>query len=63
MADEIYLWRWRYVNEFGKRVTSSWHMCEEDAKRYKDAEKVEASLEIRKPIGSMYRCQGLPPKS
>jgi hypothetical protein len=46
----IHLWRWRYTNEFGKRVQSSWHMSEEAAAHYKDAEKIEGSLEIRTPL-------------
>ena len=49
---EIKLWRWRYTNEFGKRVESRWHMSEETAKAYKDAEKIAGTLEIRTPIGS-----------
>jgi hypothetical protein len=55
--DEIHLWRSRYTNEFGKRVESSWLMTEatvrEFAHVYRDAIKVEGTLEIRKPLGSM----------
>ena len=50
--DEIHLWRWRYTNEFGKRVESSWHMSEQDAAPYRDAVKIEGTEEIRTPIGS-----------
>ena len=44
---EIRLWRWRYTNEFGKRVESSWRMTEDDAAGYRDAEKIEWTLEVR----------------
>jgi hypothetical protein len=36
-----------------KRAVSSWHMSAEDVKRYKDAEPVPWTLEIRKSVGSM----------
>jgi hypothetical protein len=53
--DEIHLWRWRFTDEFGKRRVTSWRMTENTAREfahvYKDAEKVEGSLEIRKLIG------------
>jgi hypothetical protein len=56
VEDEIHLWRWRFTNEFGKRVESSWHMTEatvrEFAHVYGNAEKIQDSLEIRKPMGS-----------
>ena len=29
--DEIHLWRWRYTNEVGKRVESSWRMSASEA--------------------------------
>jgi hypothetical protein len=49
--DEIHLWGWRFTDENGKRRESSWHMTEPDVREYahvyKDAEKVEGSLEIR----------------
>ena len=61
--DEIHLWRWRYTNEFGKRVESRWHMSEESAARYKDAEKIEGTLEIRTPIGSTSDFMKSQPKS
>lgn len=53
MVEGIHLWRWRYTNEFGKRVESSWRMSEDTVREYghvyKDAEKIEGTLEIRKP--------------
>ena len=52
MSETLKLWRWRYTNDFGKRVESSWHMQESDAAHYKDAEKIEGTLEIRTPTGS-----------
>ncbi len=56
-------WRWRYTNEFGKRVESRWHMSEETAKAYKDAEKIEGTEEIRTPLGSTGDFMKSQPKS
>ena len=54
--DELHLWRWRFTDEFGKRRVTSWRVTEntvrEFAHVYKDAVKIERSLEIRKPLGS-----------
>jgi hypothetical protein len=65
--DEIHLWRWGFTDENGKRRVTSWLMSEatvrEFAHVYKDAEKVEGSLEIRKPTDSTSGWQHLPPKS
>jgi hypothetical protein len=58
---ELKLWRWRYTNEFGKRIESSWRMTEESAAGYKDAEKIEGTLEIRRPLGSTSAFQRPPP--
>ena len=63
MKDRVELWRWRFTNEFGKRVVSSWHMDAESAARYKDAEKIEGTLEIRRPSGSTSDFQRSPPTS
>ena len=56
MEGEIHLWRWRFTEtempNCGKRVESSWHMSEEQAARYKDAEKIDWTLEIRRPSPS-----------
>jgi hypothetical protein len=57
------VWRWRYTNGFGKRVESSWHMSEEDAAFYKDAEKIAHSLEVRQPLGSTGSFTRSPKKS
>jgi hypothetical protein len=46
------LWEWRYTDEFGKRRTFPCKLSEEAAKHYRDAERVEGSLEIRTPLGS-----------
>ena len=35
-----------------KPVESSWLMSEQEAAHYKDAERIEGTLEIRKPMGS-----------
>jgi len=65
--DEIHLWRWRFTDENGKRRVTSWLMTEatvrEYAHVYKDAEKLEGSLEVRKTVGSTSDWQQLPPKS
>jgi hypothetical protein len=50
--DEVHLWRWRFTDENGKRRVTSWLMTEDTVKQYahvyKDALKVEGSLEIRR---------------
>ena len=61
------LWQWRFTDEFGKRRVTSWLMTEatvrEYAHVYKDAEKLEGSLEVRKTLGSTSAFQHSPPKS
>lgn len=56
-----------YTDEFGKRRVTSWRMTEATVKEFthvhKDAEKVEGSLEITKPVGSTGDWQRSPPKS
>lgn len=47
---EIHLWLWEYTDEFGKRRVTHWRMTEEQAMHYKDAVKVEGSLEVRRGI-------------
>jgi hypothetical protein len=37
---------------FGKRRKAAWRMTEDEAKHYKDAVKVDGSLEIRRSMGS-----------
>jgi len=54
-STEIHLWFWQYTDEFGKRRVSRWRMTEGDAARYKDAVKVEGSLERRVPIWEHWR--------
>ena len=50
------LWQWEYTDEFGKRRVTRWRMSEatvrESAHVYKDAMKVEGSLEMRRDAGS-----------
>lgn len=48
----IELWSWRYTDRFGKRMVFPCKLTPEDAKNLRDAERVEGSLEIRKPLGS-----------
>ena len=52
MSAEIHLWLWDYTDKFGKRRRSTWRMTEEQAAHYKDAVKVEGSLERRPRLGS-----------
>jgi hypothetical protein len=49
MMGEVHLWQWRYTDQFGKRRIFPCRLTEEDAKHYRDAERVEGSLEIRRP--------------
>jgi hypothetical protein len=51
LVPEIRLWRWIYTNEQGKRVRSSWLMTEESASHYRDAVKIEETLEVRNSLG------------
>jgi len=48
---ELQLWFWTYTDESGKRRRSTWRMTEESAKAYRDAVKVEGSLEVRRSLG------------
>ncbi len=48
----LQLWLWDYTDEFGARRRSTWRMTEDDARAYRDAVKVDASLEVRRPLGS-----------
>jgi hypothetical protein len=54
--DEIHLWRWRFTDENGKRRESSWRMTEATVRHfphvYGNAEKIQDTLEVRKPLGS-----------
>jgi hypothetical protein len=67
VENELQLWKWRFTDENGKRRVSSWHMTEatirEYAHVYKDAAKVEGSLEVRKLMGSTSAWQQSQPKS
>ena len=50
-SPELHFWLWEYTDEFGKRRRSTWRMTEAQAVHYKDAVKVERSLERRQPVG------------
>jgi hypothetical protein len=50
--DEVHIWQWRYTDDFGKRRVFPCRLTEEGAKRLKDAERIEGTLEIRKLLGS-----------
>jgi hypothetical protein len=60
---ELHFWQWRYTDEFAKRRIFPCRLSEQDAKRLKDAERVEGSLEIRKPLGSTSAWQTSPPRA
>ena len=47
--EPVYLWEWRYTDDFGKRRIFPCRLTEEDARRLRNPEKVEGSLEIRRP--------------
>ena len=51
MSEKIELWRWSYIAtegpRAGKRVESSWLMTEKEAAKYKDAKKIEGTLDTR----------------
>jgi hypothetical protein len=49
---DLQLWFWTITDQFGKRRQTTWRMTEEEAKHYKDAVKVEGSLEVRQAIGN-----------
>jgi len=51
----IEVWLWEYTDEFGKRRRSTWRMTEAEAAPYKDAVKVEGSLERRTQLGNTGR--------
>ena len=51
-ASEIQLWLWEFTDDFGKRRRSTWRMTEKDAAYYRDAVKIEGTLEVRTSVGS-----------
>ena len=51
-ASEIQLWFWIYTDDFGKRRSSTWRMTEDSAKHYRDAVKIEGTLERRQSLGN-----------
>lgn len=46
------LWTWLYTDELGKRRIYPGKLSEEDAKRLKDATRLEGTLEVGQPPGS-----------
>lgn len=63
MGDYVHLWQWLLTDDFGKRRVFRCRLTEEDAKHYKDAEKMEGSPEFRKPLGSTSAWQTSPRSS
>ncbi|HVL37282.1 MAG TPA: hypothetical protein VM489_16555 [Burkholderiales bacterium] len=50
---EIELWLWEHTDDDGKRRVTRYRLTEEDARaRLRDPVKVEASREVRRPLGS-----------
>ena len=49
---EIRLWKWEYTDEFGKRRVSRWLMTEREAMHYKDAVRLQHTLEVRYDRGA-----------
>jgi hypothetical protein len=49
--NQISLWRWEFTDDQGKRRRSSWRMTETEAAKYRDAVKVEGTLEVRQDLG------------
>jgi len=52
MTPDLEFWLWEYTDEHGKRRVSTWRMTEAHAAHYKDAVKVEGSIERRPLLGS-----------
>jgi hypothetical protein len=50
--DELHLWLWQYTDEFEKRRVFPWRLTAEDAKRHKDAQRIDGRPEIRQGLGS-----------
>jgi hypothetical protein len=51
-VDEIRLWKWRFTDERRKRRIFPCRLTEANAATLKDPERVEGSLEVRRPLGS-----------
>jgi hypothetical protein len=49
---EIRLWKWEYTDETGGRKVSRWLMTEREAIRYKDAIRLQHTLEVRYDRGA-----------
>jgi hypothetical protein len=61
---EIRVWNWEYTDEAGLRKVSRWRMTEREALRYKDAIRLQHTLEVRfdqgnpsaeRPVGARSR--------
>ena len=52
MSGQVELWQWRYTDDFGKRRVFPCRLSEEDGRRLRDVERIEGSLEIRRPLGA-----------
>jgi hypothetical protein len=49
---QIELSLWEYTDDLGNRRRSTWRMTEETTQAYREAAKVEGTLEQRRSIGS-----------
>jgi hypothetical protein len=43
---ELRMWKWEYTDDTGARRVSRWLMTEHEALRYKDAVRVERTLQV-----------------
>jgi hypothetical protein len=43
---ELRLWKWEYTDESGRRRVSRWLMTEHEALRYKDAVRLQQTLQV-----------------
>jgi hypothetical protein len=43
---ELRMWKWEYTDDSGQRRVSRWLMTEHEALRYKDAIRVERTLQV-----------------
>jgi hypothetical protein len=43
---ELRMWKWEYTDDSGQRRVSRWLMTEHEALRYKDAVRVERTLQV-----------------
>jgi hypothetical protein len=67
---ELRMWKWEYTDDAGQRRVSRWLMTEHEALRYKDAVRIQRTLEVRydpfplsSPLSSSRLTSSAPPTS